>query len=315
MGTVRFAALMLGAAVVAVAQAEASGYFGTTSGVIDGVTISPCSATSAINVTISCIREGVAGNFFQAFARAEPKGLMRGQAFAKGLGTQTTDTIGTAGGAWREQILFTPLVEPVFARFLIQMSGFQATSFVGSGRIGAATAAFMQMGVYRGGLSTDPSVLDEVALVRALDDVGTAQLHSLGQETRVRGVSSGFSSRPVSASDTVFTFDLTAELDPGLDRLDFVWRFAANAYVAAGAEGFAFTDYRGTFRILDIRFEDRAGRNIGHLLDIRFPSGNRWPLSLVPEPGTWALLIAGFGLTGVALRRRRPAVDRAPALA
>ncbi|QXQ08507.1 PEPxxWA-CTERM sorting domain-containing protein [Sphingosinicellaceae bacterium] len=24
----------------------------------------------------------------------------------------------------------------------------------------------------------------------------------------------------------------------------------------------------------------------------------------VPEPGTWALMVAGFGLTGVSLRRR-----------
>jgi hypothetical protein len=31
----------------------------------------------------------------------------------------------------------------------------------------------------------------------------------------------------------------------------------------------------------------------------------------IPEPGSWALLIAGFGLTGAALRRRRQAASRA----
>lgn len=31
------------------------------------------------------------------------------------------------------------------------------------------------------------------------------------------------------------------------------------------------------------------------------------PMAAVPEPGTWALMIGGFGLTGAALRRRRVA--------
>jgi hypothetical protein len=26
---------------------------------------------------------------------------------------------------------------------------------------------------------------------------------------------------------------------------------------------------------------------------------------VIPEPGSWAMLIAGFGLTGAAMRRRR----------
>ena len=30
-----------------------------------------------------------------------------------------------------------------------------------------------------------------------------------------------------------------------------------------------------------------------------------WAVSAVPEPATWAMMITGFGLAGVAIRRRR----------
>ena len=304
----------LAAVLVPAAPAVAEGYFGSVSGQIDGVDILPCATTSEIDVTISCLREGTAGNFFQAFARAEPKGVMRGQAFARGFGDQTTPTLGAGGGAWTERMLFDPLDTTVFMTFTVEMSGNQSTNFSGSGFAGAETNAFMQMGIYRGEIFTDPTALDEVALVRRLRDFGTFQVHSLGREVLTRGVSGGYVENPVSASDTVFPFELTVELDPGLESLAWIWRFAANASVAAGAEGFAFTDYSGTFRILDITARDSAGRNITHLLNIRFPSGQVYPLGVIPEPGTWAMMIAGFGLVGASLRRRR-AVDRTPALA
>jgi hypothetical protein len=37
------------------------------------------------------------------------------------------------------------------------------------------------------------------------------------------------------------------------------------------------------------------------------PSGEiRGFLTAIPEPASWALMIAGFGLVGTAIRRRRP---------
>jgi hypothetical protein len=295
--------------------AAALGYFGTVSGQIDGVPVSPCASTADIGVTIACVRTGTAGNFFQAFARAEPSGVMRGSAFVRGFGDQTTPTLGTGTAAWTERMLFDPLEATVFMTFTVQMSGNQSTSFAGSGFAGAETSAFMRMGIYRGEVFVDPTALDEVLLVRRLRDFGTRQEHSLGREVLVRGVSTGYSEGPVSASDTVFPFELTVELDPGLESLAWIWRFAANASVAAGAEGFASTDYFGTFRILDITARDSAGRNITQLLNIRFPSGQVYPLGVVPEPGSWAMMIAGFGLVGASLRRRRRAVDSMRALA
>ena len=35
---------------------------------------------------------------------------------------------------------------------------------------------------------------------------------------------------------------------------------------------------------------------------------SRWSISAVPEPATWGLMVAGFGLVGTAARRRTPQV-------
>lgn len=56
-----------------------------------------------------------------------------------------------------------------------------------------------------------------------------------------------------------------------------------------------------------------AGLNSGQAyLNIHtsvFPGGEiRGNLAIVPEPGTWALMITGFGLVGAAARRRRTAL-------
>ena len=41
-------------------------------------------------------------------------------------------------------------------------------------------------------------------------------------------------------------------------------------------------------------------------------TGGRLPAGAVPEPATWAMMIAGFGMAGAMMRRRRPVVLAQP---
>jgi hypothetical protein len=56
-----------------------------------------------------------------------------------------------------------------------------------------------------------------------------------------------------------------------------------------------------------IRQVQNAGRGYDQAYDIKatITSGRVFEAGLVPEPGTWALMIVGFGAAGTALRRRR----------
>jgi hypothetical protein len=56
----------------------------------------------------------------------------------------------------------------------------------------------------------------------------------------------------------------------------------------------------GSFQV---RFATGSSDNVGPLLDnVLVTQG------VIPEPASWAMLIAGFGLVGTAMRRRRTAV-------
>lgn len=63
------------------------------------------------------------------------------------------------------------------------------------------------------------------------------------------------------------------------------------------SRGFAFADY--TFNLWT-----RSGGGNAGIADFALDGGN-FGVTTVPEPGTWALLIAGFGAVGLASRRRR----------
>ncbi len=73
-----------------------------------------------------------------------------------------------------------------------------------------------------------------------------------------------------------------------------------------GAAGAHMTSLSILDNINDQRVSDKVTA-LGFLPDAQLPGGgNDPPLGGVPEPATWALMLAGFGLAGAALRRRTP---------
>lgn len=71
---------------------------------------------------------------------------------------------------------------------------------------------------------------------------------------------------------------------------------AGERFAAFGEQLFTGTADQPTLRLGTFNFtSDRLGNPITATLTV----------TRVPEPGSWALLIAGFGLTGAAMRRRR----------
>lgn len=78
-------------------------------------------------------------------------------------------------------------------------------------------------------------------------------------------------------------------------------------YVEAIAGTRPFLTYSYTFTAaisgsFQLYFGTTSGDNVGPILDNVLVTGS------VPEPATWGLMIAGFGLVGVAARRHRTAV-------
>jgi hypothetical protein len=130
-----------------------------------------------------------------------------------------------------------------------------------------------------------------------------------------------FSARTTPTGDTVPGFalpGLAAVLTPGTTPIipggpvwDKLGGWSGQCYDA----GCGYTGWIKSTYIIPTAGTYRLGFGVANAQDNDFQSGLAFtgafvdgaPVDKVPEPGTWAMLIAGFGLVGAAARRRRNA--------
>lgn len=108
----------------------------------------------------------------------------------------------------------------------------------------------------------------------------------------------------VSLGDQVITGQFryfTRDLDSS--RFDPAGYFVNNSYFQLSIDGLPqYSQNFGTFS-----FAVNAGDSYGFYVQTTDGLGGRGLLTIgaIPEPSSWAMLMAGFGLTGASLRRRR----------
>jgi len=130
--------------------------------------------------------------------------------------------------------------------------------------------------------------------------------HSGSQHVELDSTGNSAMSRIIGAGDYVLSFWYSARPGVGADSNGIeLWVDGANVLTLAEAGGSqtAWTEHSYAFSLSgDGLIEFRAvGANDsygGYLDDITLST------AAIPEPASWALLIAGFGLVGAAMRRR-----------
>jgi hypothetical protein len=191
---------------------------------------------------------------------------------------------------------------------------------VTAGTLHAAMAAYGATsvnGVNFTGYNAQPALLQAANLLR-LDDYGSPNLGDLGYNTLLRGTAyvGGY-----ALSDAITIAGLTQ----GTDYLVQIWQpfwdanwatsyVAGNASAAVYSSGIAQSGAPAQARpqfVVGNFTADAATQSIslaGSTGIVMFGAIQVRELdmsSTIPEPASWAMLIAGFGLTGAAMRRRR----------
>jgi hypothetical protein len=108
-----------------------------------------------------------------------------------------------------------------------------------------------------------------------------------------------------------FAANLTFEITPNVGLPVAVGTFTTTGQTPGDWVGLTNSWNSGTATSVTLRILNSSVAASGNdfaIDDVNFST--RSIVEFVPEPATWAMMIAGFGLVGAAMRRRRPAVAR-----
>jgi hypothetical protein len=165
----------------------------------------------------------------------------------------------------------------------------------------AAVIDFDALSGNNGDVFTGPYAEDGYSVAVVGGQVFEGQVFGNPQPSLVVGsVFGGGDNGAIEATGGLFTlasFDLSAQNGDG-NYLIEGFLGASNIYSFGGSTGFGFTTIGGNSSVVDrVRFSLNATGTSINIDNIVLNA------SAVPEPATWAFMIAGFGMVGWSMRR------------
>lgn len=203
---------------------------------------------------------------------------------------------------------------PVGAVTLVSGTGTGSNNFPFSAPFGSNSGSRYQQ-VYAATQFSGPININSVSFRRINGTTLTTGIHTLGVSTTaaaVNGLSSIFNSNVGANNQTVFSGALAGLISGSTLTFNFSSPFAYNPgsgnllldfqIASTGRGNSAFAANNGDAGGVYSRQHDFGTATSGYGLQTTFDFS---PASAVPEPATWAMMIGGFGIVGMAMRRRR----------
>ena len=186
-----------------------------------------------------------------------------------------TPTDGNESAAWVQAESFTLTAASLVGSAGVYMSAFGGGGYNNSG---------FQYYIFANSAGTPGAVLTTGSVTPTITNAGLNDAAG----SPVKLFSFNFATPFAAAANTTYFFGIHANAAGNFTRTDIYWDKAAGNGTPTGRESAG-----GTFN----NWSDNGNEHAFFLGDAVGGA--------VPEPATWAMMLAGFGLTGAALRRRR----------